>query len=206
MKSTVLLSAWLMLLAACQSNPTPPAAQETAAPEPPKPQPAPESNLAAPASEAIQDSSVTVNGQLHRELTTQALQRQLGRPDRIEKGAVECGSQLDLPADAPEGDWWFYGKTMYEVNGSHALLHSFDVTTGKFSGKLGKVTLNQSTTLEDLRRYYPLAVKQAEESTDGRAEQVVSLPFGYQGEMTDSSLSLLFRNGRLQEVEFFFPC
>jgi hypothetical protein len=149
---------------------------------------------------------VTVNGQPHRELTTQALEQQLGRPDQIEKGAVECGSQLDLPADAPEGDWWLYGKTMYEVNGTHALLHSFDVTTGKFTGKLGKLTLNQNTTLEDLRRYYPLAAKQAEEPGASRDEQIVSLPFEYQGNMTDETLHLVFKNGRLQEVEFFFPC
>ncbi|TGD82490.1 hypothetical protein [Hymenobacter wooponensis] len=207
MKSIILFSALLLTLAACQSNSTPPVAQEAAAPpKPPVPQPAPASGLEAPNPERIQDSMVTVNGQLHRELTTQALERQMGRPDRIEKGAVECGSQLDLPIDAPEGDWWFYGKTMYEVNGTQALLHSFDVTTGKFAGKLGKLTLDQNTTLEDVRRYYPVSVKQAEEQGTSRDEQTISLPFEYQGEMSDESLSLLFKNGRLQEVEFFFPC
>ncbi|TGE08441.1 hypothetical protein [Hymenobacter fodinae] len=207
MKSTVLLSAWLLALAACQSNPTPPAAKEAAAPvAAPNSPAAAESGLETTTPERIQDSDVTVNGQPNRELTTQALERQLGRPNSVDKGAVECGGQLDLPADAPAGDWWLYGKTIYEVNGTHALLHTFDVTTGQFSGKLGKLTLDQNTTLEDLRRYYPRAARQAEETNTNRDEQVVNLPFEDQGELTDASLNLVFRNGRLQEVEFFFPC
>jgi hypothetical protein len=145
---------------------------------------------------------VTVNGNPHQQLTTQALIKLLGRPDSIAKGAVECGSLLDIPTNSPNGDFWYYGKTMYDVNGNQAILHSFDVTKGKFQGKVGKLTLNQNTTLEDVRRLYPLSAKQA----DGPEVGTMNVPFEHDGQLMDSSLNLIFKKGRLQEVEFFFPC
>ncbi|RPD44900.1 hypothetical protein DNI29_19560 [Hymenobacter sediminis] len=209
MKIFVRIAPFLLSLAACQSSPTTPAASEVTAPAPPTPSPTQEPNVEATASsnpERIQEGLVTVNGQQNKQLTVEELERQMGRPDQVEKGAVECGGQLDLPMDAPAGDWWYYGNTMYEVNGNQALLHSFSVTTGKFQGKLGQLTLDQNTTLEDVRRLYPVATKQAEEPVPESGELIVNLPFEHNGELTDASLNLVFKNGQLQEVEFFFPC
>ncbi|WP_141106483.1 hypothetical protein [Hymenobacter gelipurpurascens] len=205
MNSTIFFSTWLLALTACQSNSTPPVAQEVAALKAPNSGPAPESGLAATNPERIQDTMLTVNGLRHRELTTQLLERQLGRPDSIKKGAVECGGYFATET-SPEGDWWYYGNTMYEVNGTRAILYSFDVTTGKFKGKLGKLILDQNTTLEDVRRFYPLSAKEAEKPASGQRGEEMSLPFEYKGEMMDDSLILLFRKGRLQEVVFFSPC
>jgi hypothetical protein len=156
--------------------------------------------------ERIQDALVTVNGKPHQQLTTQALIKLLGRPDSIAKGAVECGSVLDIPTNSPAGDFWYYGKTMYDVNGNQAILCSFDVTTGKFQGKVGQLSLNQNTTLEDIRQLYPVSAKEADVPAEGRAGEVMSLPFEQDGQLTDSSLNLIFKKGGLQEVEFFFPC
>jgi hypothetical protein len=200
----------LSLVAACQSSPSMPIA--TSAAEPAKPvmeqattqadsTSAVGANAVAANPERIQDELLTVNGKPHRQLTTQALLKQLGRPDSIAKGAVECGSVLDIPINSPEGDFWYYGKTMYDVNGDQAILYLFDVTTGKFHGNIGKLALNQNTTLEDVRRFYPLSAKQVE--TDSGT---ISLPFEHGGQLMDSSLHLIFKKGRLQEVEFYFPC
>lgn len=212
MKLLFRLSPLLLSLAvACQSSPSTPAAASAAA-APAKPavvqasiQPDSAVVVGADAvsasAERIQDELVTVNGRPHRQLTTQALIKQLGHPDSIAKGAVECGSVLDIPIDSPEGDFWYYGKTMYDVNGDQAILYLFDVTTGKFHGNIGKLVLNQNTTLEDVRRFYPLATKEA-----GSDSGTVSLPFEHDGQLMDSSLNLIFKKGRLQEVEFYFPC
>lgn len=188
------------LLAACQSNPIP--ADTSASPAPAKPAPA----QAAAQPEYIESDSLTVNGQPHRELTTKLLKSQLGRPDSIAKGAVECGSGLDLPMNSPDGDFWYYGKTMYEVNGTHAVLARFDVTTGKFQGRLGRLVLNKRTTLEDVRRFFPQAAKEADVPATGRPGEVMSLPFAYKGTPADAALNLIFNKGCLQEVEFWYPC
>ncbi|RZK32563.1 MAG: hypothetical protein EOO63_00995 [Hymenobacter sp.] len=199
----------LVCLAACQSTPATPAATADAAPTLPKQE---QTNLASakPAGqpEHIEWSMLTVNGQPHQELTTALLKRQLGQPDSIAKGAVECGSMLESlnKLDGAEGDFWYYGRTAYEVSGTQAILASFDVTTGKFEGKLGSLLLNQHTTLEDVRRIFPVSAKQADVPATGRPGHVMSLPFYFKGVPEDASLNLIFKNGRLQEVEFFTPC
>ncbi|GAB3226001.1 hypothetical protein GCM10027346_07820 [Hymenobacter seoulensis] len=204
MKQFLPLVLGLCGLAACQHSPSAPNA-EPAAPElVQQQQPA----VVPAKQEFVEDAMLTVNGKPHQELSTTLLQKQLGRPDSIAKGAIECGGVLESLSqpDSPNGDWWYYGKSMYEVDGSQAILHSFDVTTGKFQGKIGGLVLNQHTTLEDVRRIYPAAVKAAGAPSTVTQEQTMSLPFFYEGTPTDASLSLKFKEGRLQEVEFFFPC
>ena len=154
--------------------------------------------------------ALTINGKPHQELTTALLERQLGRPDSIAKGAVECGSMLESlnKMDGAKGDFWYYGHTLYEVSGTQAILSSFDVTTGKFQGKLGSLLLNQQTTLENVRRFFPVSAKKAEVPATGRPGEVMRLPF-YNKEKDvweDASLNFIFKNGYLQEVEFFSPC
>ncbi len=201
MKQLVQVASLLVCLTACQSSPSIPAA----VPAPPKQG---QANAALGNPEYIESDMLTVNGQLVKELTTTQLRRQLGRPDSIAKGAVECGAALEVlnRMDSPAGDFWYYGNTMYEVSGTHAILASFDVTTGKFQGKLGQLLLNQNTTLEDVRRIFPKSAKQADVPSTGRPGEEMSLPFYYKGKQTDESLNLLFKKGRLQEVEFFMPC
>lgn len=193
----------LLSLAACQSNPSPPATAVATPPNVAKPAPAKEE----PANpEHIEASMVTLVGLPDEELTTKQLMRQLGRPDSIAKGAVECGSRLSTPMNSPDGDLWYYGKTMYEVSGLQAILCRFDVTTGKFQGKIGKLLLNQNTTLEDVRRFFPEAAKEADKPSTSQPGEVMYLPFFYKGMPMDESLNLIFKQGRLQEVEFFSPC
>ena len=189
-----------LCLAACQSNPatalaTPPKA---AKPAPAKEQPA--------NPEHIEASMVTVVGLPEEEVTTKQLTRQLGRPDSIVKGAVECGSRLATPMGSPNGDFWYYGKTLYEVSGTKAILCSFDVTSGKFQGKIGKLVLNQNTTLEDVRHFFPEAAKEADKPSASQPGEVMYLPFYDKDVPMDGSLNLLFKNGHLQAVEFFSPC
>jgi len=155
--------------------------------------------------EYIEADMLTINGKPQERLSTKRLTSQLGRPDSIARGVVECGRELE-PINNTNGDFWYYGKTRYEVAGSQAVLASFNVTTGKFQGKLGKLLLNQHTTLEDVRRVYPISAKQADEYSPGRQGEEMYLPFFYKGVPTDASLNLLFNKGRLQDVEFFNPC
>ena len=206
MKHLLQLAPLLGCLAACQSSPTTPAAAPTL------PKPAPASAVVAPPTpskpEYVESDMLTVNGKLVKELTTTQLKHQLGRPDSIAKGVVECGAMLASlnKMNSPAGDVWYYGKTMYEVNGNDAVLTSFDVTTGKFQGKLGQLLLNKNTTLEDVRRIFPVSAKRADVPSTGGPGEEMSLPFYYKGEYMDDRLILLFKKGHLQAVEFFSPC
>ncbi|SFP98952.1 hypothetical protein [Hymenobacter arizonensis] len=208
MKYLLYLAPVLLCLTACQGGPTAPVSAEVAAPESAKKEqvkaaPANTDKVANP--EYIEWDMLTVNGKPHQAITTKQLRSQLGQPDSIAKGAVECGGELET-LDGPNGDFWYYGKTMYEVNGTQAVLANFDVTRGKFQGQLGKLKLDQNTTLEDVRRFYPVSAKEADKPSTGRLGEEMSLPFYHKGVQMDASLYLLFRKGRLQKVEFFYPC
>jgi hypothetical protein len=204
MKHSLHLAPAMLLLASCQSSPDTPAA--AVAPPPAAGQPAPPK--AAPSNaEHIEAGMLAITGLPSEEISTAQLTRQLGRPDSIAKGAVECGGSLNLPTEAPDGDFWYYGKTMYEVNGTRAILLGFDVTSGKFKGKLGELVLDKNTTLEDVRRFYPESAKAADKPAGpGRMGEEMSLPYYDKGVPVEGALELLFQKGRLQAVEFFNPC
>ena len=198
----------LLCLAACQSSPTTPAADVAApATTPPAPAQTAPANPRHINSEHIDPATVSITGLPAEEVATQQLTRRLGRPDSIAKGAVECGSRLNIPMGSPDGDFWYYGKTMFEVNGTHAILCSFDVTSGRFQGKVGKLVLNQNTTLEDVRRFFPEAAREADKTAGpGHRGEEMSLPLSDKNVPLDGSLNLQFKKGRLQAVEFFSPC
>ncbi|MFD2720105.1 hypothetical protein ACFST9_15385 [Hymenobacter monticola] len=196
MKQLLQLVPLLLCLGACESHPDTAA---TAKPAPP---------IAEPANtEHIEADTLTITGLPTKEISTTQLTSQLGRPDSIAKGAVECGGSLNLPMDAPDGDVWHYGKTRYEVNGSRAIMLGFDVRSGKFKGKLGKLVLDKKTTLEDVRRFYPESAKEADKPAGhGLPNEMMSLPFYEKGVPVEGALELIFEKGRLQVVEFFNPC
>lgn len=214
MKKLFQLAPALLFLAACQSDPkaapTDAVAMEAAKQEPAKADPPqPEPPKAEPANlERVQYGTLTVNGKPQEELTTKELIRQLGRPDSIAKGAVECGSELSsLSMNSPDPDVWYYGKTGYEVSGKRAIMCCFNVTSGKFQGKLGKLLLNQNTTLEDIRRVYPMSAKEADKPRAGQPdEEMMSLPFYDKDQPLEAGLILLFKQGRLEQVDFWSPC
>ena len=207
----LLFSLSLLGLAACQSNPTTPPATTSAAPAPasaPAPTPPPTARQAPANHEHADAATFHISGLPDEQLTTKELTRQLGRPDSIAKGAVDCGSRLShIPMGAPDGDFWYYGRTMYEVSGNQAILLKFDVISGRFKARLGKLLLDKNTTLEAVRRFYPESAKEADEPAGhGRPGEVMSLPFIYKGKGIDESLNLEFQNGRLQIIELFSPC
>ncbi|UOQ96207.1 hypothetical protein MUN81_13190 [Hymenobacter sp. 5317J-9] len=196
------LTSVLLGLVACQSTPDTPNAPDVAAPAAATSGPAQTGPLDP---EHIEASMVSVEGLPKGEISTAELTRQLGRPARVAKGAVECGGVL-ATEKSPVGDIWYYGKTIYEVNGSRAILTGFDVTTGKYRGKIGQLVLNQNTTFEDVRRFFPKAAKAVDTPATGRPGEEMYLPFYEKNVPMDGSLNLLFKQGRLQEVLFFSPC
>ncbi|WP_143069731.1 hypothetical protein [Hymenobacter actinosclerus] len=140
------------------------------------------------------------------QITVSQLTRQLGQPDSVARGAVECGSQLsdDLPLP---GDMWYYGGTQYEVAGNQAALGAMDVRNGRFSGKLGKLVLNQHTTLQDVARVFPNAVRSVRPAAMSAALQEISFTYLMgNGETADGTLNLIFDRGKLILVEHWFPC
>ncbi|NVO32522.1 hypothetical protein [Hymenobacter lapidiphilus] len=210
-------------LTACQSDTTSPAAAMEApkvymsmeGPQPSEPSPVSlvETNDSAarpvPAgiqTEQIRSGMLVVEGLPSEQLSVAQLVRQLGQPDSVARGVVECGSTLDGNPTLP-GDMWYYDGTQYEVADKQAVLATMDVRSGRFHGKLGKLLLNQRTTLQDMARVFPKAAQTVGPAAESAAFQQVSFTYLLDnGQTADGELWLIFDQGKLIKVENWFPC
>ncbi len=188
-------SCWLLAVLATQAACTTESAAQAIA--------EPSVSAAKSRSELVDGPSFRLNGQPHQPTTTAELVRQLGQPDSIARGVVECGGELKT-ATSSAGDFWYYRDAQYEVSGQQAIISRFDVTTGRFRAQAGRLQINQHTTVYHVRRLFPVAVREAEAS--GRPVEAISLHWGYKGQQVEGLLNLEFAAGRLVRVELWYPC
>lgn len=156
--------------------------------------------------EYLDPEQVKVNGALPFETSTALLVEQLGKPGRIEKGAIECGGYFETPhTDPSDAVWYCYGETRFEVYGPRAVLGSVDFRSGTLSVTVAGTTLNSASTLQDLRRVLPRSVAQVDNhwERNGVIYQAVSVRPGRQA---DDMWHFLFLDGKLVELEYYIPC
>ncbi|MFY0253602.1 hypothetical protein ACDQ55_06560 [Chitinophaga sp. 30R24] len=128
----------------------------------------------------------------------QQLERLLGAPDSVISAAGEdiCGSQF-------EEDFNYYyknGATFEEYKDSLACEEFVFIPNSTLT--CGKITLSCNTTWEDIKRWFPNAVLQAE--NEGKTD-MITLRDSYSKESV-SSVQLYFENGKLVRVVNFIPC
>ena len=203
-KPFILFSAGLLMgLGGCQPESSTPAVAAPANLVVAAPRPAPDE---LPPAEQVTDDMLVFEGLPAGQLPVAQLTRQLGQPDSIARGAVECGSQLDVDLTVP-GDFWYYSRSRYAVARNQAALEAMDVRSGRFHGKLGSLVLNQSTTLQDVARVFPNAARRVGPATESTALQQVSFTFLLKnGETADGELWLIFDRGQLISVNHWFAC
>ncbi len=151
--------------------------------------------------ETISPQEVRING-LSFETTTAALVKTLGKPDRIRTNVVECRGYFK----DDKGDSYQYDSTTFEVNNQRAVSRSVDFRSGKFRITIGQQVLDRHTTLDDIRRRYPLAASKVTEwqttASAGKMYQVVSI----RNPGMDDVWQLYFDHGKLVEFEYYRPC
>ncbi len=139
-----------------------------------------------------------INNKVSLFTTRQRLEAAIGAADSIisAKGEDVCGSQFEEDFD------FFYkdGSTFEHCKDSLAC-EEF-VFTDNNSLTAGKIKLTGNTTWEDVKRFYPNAVLQAE--NEGKKD-MITLRDSYNKD-SDSSVQLYFENGRLVRVVNFIPC
>ncbi|MET3881066.1 hypothetical protein [Chitinophaga sp. OAE865] len=139
-----------------------------------------------------------INNKVPLFTTRHRLEAAIGAADSIisANGEDICGSQFEEDFD------FFYkdGSTFEHCKDSLAC-EEF-VFTDNNSLTAGKVMLTRNTTWEDVKRFYPNAVLQAE--NEGKKDMII-LRDSYNKD-NDSSVQLHFENGRLVRVVNFIPC
>lgn len=141
-------------------------------------------------------------------LNTADLVRRLGRPDRIDKGAIECGSRFD-DLNLAQHEAYSFGATTFEVYKTRAAVVTVDFRNGKFKARLGANLLDRTTTLAQIERLYPRTAQGGGDRLHGSRLHkhetfwVVTVPAG---EESEDAWSFKFLNGKLVQLEYFIPC
>lgn len=155
-------------------------------------------NIAWDQIEVFPFAKALINNKVPLFTSRQRLETAIGVADSIVSANSEdvCGSQFEEDFD------FFYkdGSTFEQCKDSLAC-EEF-VFTGNNSLTAGKITLTCNTTWEDVKRFYPNAVLQAE--NEGKKD-MITLRDSYNKD-SDSSVQLYFENGSLVRVVNFIPC
>lgn len=154
-------------------------------------------------SEYIGFKSAKINGKIPFLTKTNLLFNLIGKPDQLSKPDLNeyCGS--------------FYNKVFKlasvkgvdaEIYGDTAVVRSINFKKSPdFSLATRLINLNHNTTLADLKKVFPNAVKSSVLLNDVDMGKTVAVHIAIEKELEDSWL-LLFQNGKLVRIDYYRPC
>ncbi|MVN21199.1 hypothetical protein [Mucilaginibacter arboris] len=161
-------------------------------------------NLSAGNREYIDFNSVRINGKLPLITKTTLLYKLLGKPDSIVVPNMDniCTSFYDKPFKQA-----YIKKSNIEIYGDTAVVTSINFES-RFSLDLKTKTirLNHNTTLLELQRLFPNAVKSQTELDVDKLGKAVSVSLALSERFSDGSWLLFFKNGKLVRIDYFMPC
>ncbi|PJJ60891.1 hypothetical protein [Hymenobacter chitinivorans] len=153
-----------------------------------------------PSEPLLNPSKSLVNAKLPSYTTKQELLRALGPPARIAAVGEECHTSREEAAAKVRQRYYFAGKTSFFLDHDQAELELLDFRSGKYTYQTPTITLTGKTTLADLQKVYPAAVRAASISKRGTEVSLMTCA------NCDDRVHLFFEQGRLVELELWEPC
>lgn len=155
------------------------------------------------AQEYLDWNSLKINNQIPLECKKADLIQLLGKPDKIvtPKENDYCASyfQSDIK-------FLYWGESQFESSGSKAVISSIDFESNKIKLVSPNITLDNSVTLETIKRLFPVAVKQAIILDIDKKGKVLSVRIATAKEEIDDQWLLFFKNGKLIRIDHYQPC
>lgn len=148
--------------------------------------------------EVFQIEHALLNNKLHLNTNLRQFEALWGKPD-----SIITPNYNEICAAGFEEDFQYLFKdgSTFEIFKDSILLGEIFFTGNNFITYKG-VTLNRHTTLADIIRLFPHAVKQAE--YEGTPEEIKLRDTANKD--SDSSILLFFREGKLERLVNFIPC
>lgn len=104
-------------------------------------------------------------------------------------------------------DSYFYGKTYYSIDRGDSLyyLESADISSGSSELMIGGIIINNQTHFDDFKSILPLSYLNVEldHAKTGRYDSRIRVPVISNGQLTDDTILLEFKNGLLNKVVYF---
>ena len=154
--------------------------------------------------EFILFDQVKINGRLPLKSSKAQLFKELGRPDSLAKPdmASVCVSFYDKPFT-----YAYFKESHAELYGDVAVVSTLEfVGNPRLKLTTPTVTLSSRTTLPELVRYFPNAVKARSEMDVHRKGKYMTVHIATGKTAAEDYWILFFRNGRLARLDYWMPC
>jgi hypothetical protein len=205
MKTKLLLLVLLISIIGCQSPDADTGQQEATVPEK---QSAAIVQTAATGEnkEYLESSGIRLNGKLPLVTSVKDINSLLGKPDSI--SAINWDETCATDFRSEESRIAYYIGIEFEQFGDSLDFQTIDFRKDKnLFLQSGNLKLDGSTTLEEISKHYPNAVKEISMGSyqiDGKATDSIVLPPSK--ELSERQWVLMFQGGKLIRIDDWFPC
>ncbi len=151
--------------------------------------------------EYIDWNNVRINGVLPPIGTTKLLYKALGKPDSIITPNIECASFYDKAYKTA----YFKGSS-FELYGDTVIISTINFKQSGMTLTAGKLVLNGNTTLADIAKVFPNAVKDKSNVVVDTFGEVISISVNTGKTLADDAWELMFKDGKLVQMDYWTPC
>ncbi len=152
--------------------------------------------------EYIDPDIIRINGVLPVVSSPKLLYATLGKPDSI--GTLDTLNTC-VTYDKPFKYAYFKGSE-FELHSETVVMSGLNFRNSDITLTAGKLTLSGTTTLKELARVFPNAVKAQSVITLNTFEKVTSIRVDTGKIPGDDAWILVFKNGKLIRIDSWMPC
>jgi len=147
--------------------------------------------------------TLKINNQLPLLCKKAELINLLGTVDSIKSPHYEdiCASYFDTAFE-----YLYFGESQFETSGTMAVVSTIDLESSNIKLVSPMITLDKSVTLENFKRMFPIAARNAELIEVDKKGKVISIKVATSKKETDDAWLLLFRNSKLVRIDHWIPC
>lgn len=172
--------------------------------------PEPENTQVDSLNEVMDAKDIRLNGKLERYFILEQFKTLIGKPDstRLLSADEPCTTifeGLDGAVD-PQAKYLYKNGSRYENTGNKVAIDKISFTHGDFITFRNK-TLNGSTTLDDLRKLFPNAVKHINVMNvhlEGKLQAFYLRED--KDNISDGHIIVFIKNSKLYALDWWFPC
>lgn len=160
--------------------------------------------------EVMEEDAILFNGKLNRYFTLDEFEKEWGKADSIKlvsdvEPCVSIFENEDGSIDK-ENKYLYQAGSRFENTKDKVAVDEFRFTKNNFILYKG-ITLNASTSLRDLEKLFPNATKNSvTREVDGEGKLEVIQLREDENNISDGHIKLVFKNGKLYSMHWWFPC
>ena len=152
----------------------------------------------------MQEKDIRFNGKLKRFFTLNEFEQVFGRPDstRLLKDEAPCITVFGT--EAPEDSYLYKNGSRFETSKDSVAVDEFWFKGGNFITYKG-IRIDAGTTMEDIQKLFPTAVK-GRLGLDKEGKLWVVKLWEDNNGFSDGHIKLFFKNNRVYFMHWWLPC